>query len=82
MGENATQWSFLQISPKVWEDKDRLYARTSKIYRFLNLFFYSRTVVVDRLKKHIEIHIRTFWFFKTKKYIPFDLAIGQEGGYT
>jgi len=64
--------SFFQISPKVWADKNCLYARTSKFYRFFNLFFYSRTVVADRIKKHIEVKIKTFWFFTSKKYIPFN----------
>lgn len=72
MTENSPKWSFLQISPKVWADKNHLFARTSKIYQFLNLFSYSRTVVADRIKKHIEIKIRMFWFFTTKRYIPFD----------
>lgn len=72
MIENSSKWSFLQICPKVWADKNHLFARTSKIYQFLNLFSYSRTVVVDRIKKHIEIKIRMFWFFATKRYIPFD----------
>ncbi len=63
---------FLQTSPKVWSDKNNLYARTSKVYRFLTLFFYSRTVVVDRIKKHIEIKIKTYWFFTSQKYIDFN----------
>ena len=62
---------FLQISPKVWADENHLYAKTSLCYRFLNLFFYSRTVVADRIKKHIEIKVKTFWFFTSKKYIAF-----------
>jgi len=64
--------SFLQISPKVWSDKNHLYAKTSKLYQFLNLFFYSRTVVVDRVEKHIEIQIKTFWFITSKKHIAFN----------
>ena len=66
------QFSFLQTSPKVWWDKNHLYARTSIFYRVLNLFFYSKTVVVDRIKKHIEIKIKTFWVFTSIKYIPLD----------
>ena len=66
------QLSFLQTSPKVWENENQLFARTSLLYRVLNLFFYSRTVVVDRIKKHIEIKIKTFWFFTSRKYIPLD----------
>ena len=66
------QFSFLQTSPKVWSDNNHLYARTSTFYRVLNLFFYSRTVVVDRIKKYIEIKIKTFWFFTSKKYISLD----------
>jgi len=69
---NSLKLSFLQISPKVCSDKNYLYARTSKVYRFLCLFFYSRTVVVDRIKKYIEIKIKTFWFFTSKKYIAFN----------
>jgi len=69
---DSLKLSFLQISPKIWSDKNYLYARTSKVYRFLNLFFYSRTVVVDRIKKHIEIKIKTFWFLTSMKYIPFN----------
>lgn len=64
--------SFLDTCPKVWADNNHLYARTSMFYRVLNLFFYSRTVVVDRIKKYIEIKIKTFWFFTSKKYIPLD----------
>ena len=62
---------FLQISPKIWADENHLYAKTSLFYRFLNLFFYSRTVIADRIKKHIEIKVKTFWFFTSKKYIAF-----------
>jgi hypothetical protein len=69
---NSLKLSFLQISPKVWVDKDCLYARTSKVYQFLCLFFYSRTVIVERNKKHIEIKIKTFWFSTSKRYIPFN----------
>jgi hypothetical protein len=69
---HSLKLSFLQISPKIWSDKNHLYARTSKTYRFLNLFFYSRTVLVDRTKKYIEIKIKTFWFFTSKKYVAFD----------
>ncbi|MFC1494384.1 hypothetical protein ACFL6W_03800 [Thermodesulfobacteriota bacterium] len=67
----STKLPFLQISPQVWADKNCLYARTSIFYRFLCLFFYSRTVVIDRIKKHIEIKIKTLWFFTSKKYIAF-----------
>ena len=63
--------SFLQISPKVWSDKNHLYAKTSKFFRVLNLFFYSRTVIVDRIEKHIEIKIKTFWLVTLKKHIDF-----------
>jgi hypothetical protein len=69
---NSIKLPFLQTSPKIWSDKNNLYARTSKAYRFLTLFFYSRTVVADRIKKHIEIKIKTWWFFTSKKYIAFD----------
>lgn len=72
MTTRALQISLLQTCPKVWEDKNHLYARTSNFYRFLNLFFYSRLVVVDRIKKHIEIKIKSFWFFTSRKYIPLD----------
>ena len=61
---------FLDTCPKVWANKNYLYARTSKFYRFLNLFFYSRTVVVDRVKKQIEINVKRFWFFTSKRSIP------------
>ena len=27
---------------------------------------------MDRIKKHIEIKIRMFWFFASRRYIPFD----------
>ena len=29
-------------------------------------------MVVDRIKKHIVIKIKTFWFITSTKYIPFD----------
>lgn len=69
---NSLKLSFLQISPKVWADKNYLYARTSLFYRFLNLFFYSRTVAADRVKKQIEIKVKTFWFLMKTKYIAFN----------
>jgi hypothetical protein len=76
--------SFLQISPKVWSDQNHLYAKTSKFFRFLNLFSYSRTVIVDRIKKHIEIKIKYFWFITSKKQIAFNdiktIDIEKSGG--
>lgn len=76
--------SFLQISPKVWSDKNHLYAITSKFYQFLSLFSYSRTVLVDRLEKHIEIKIKTLWFITSKKHIDFgdikNIDIEKTGG--
>ena len=63
---------FLQISPKVWVKGNRLFATTSLIYQILNAFFYSRTVVVDKSAKIIEIVIKTFWFFKSSAQIPFN----------
>ncbi len=59
------------ISPRIWLENKRLYIRTAIIYRILNLFFYSRTVIVDKAKKHIEICIKTFWFWKSRQYIQF-----------
>ncbi|MBN1907473.1 MAG: zinc ribbon domain-containing protein [Deltaproteobacteria bacterium] len=64
--------SFLQISPKVWSDDNHLYARTAKVYRLLCLFFYSRTVIIDRIKKHIEVKTKAYWFVTSKRYIPFN----------
>ena len=72
MSFTSLKSSFFDTCPKIWADKDYLYARTSIFYRFLNLFSYSRTVVVDRIKKHIEIKVKKFWFFTSKKYIPFN----------
>ena len=76
--------SFLQISPKVWSDKNHLYAKTSKFFRVLTLFFYSRTVIVDRIEKHIEIKIKYFWFITSKKHIDFgdikNIDIEKTGG--
>lgn len=73
---------FLQVCPKVWADKDHLYAMTPKVYRFLNLFSYSGTVIVDRIKKHIEIKVRAFWLFTSKKYVDLNdikhIDIGKE----
>ena len=72
MSVTSLKSSFFDTCPKVWFDKNYLYARTSKFYRFLNMFFYSRTVIVDRIKKNIEIKIKTVCFFTSKKYIPFN----------
>ena len=72
MNVTSLKSSFLDTCPKVWADKHYLYARTSLFYRVINLFFYSRTVVADRVKKQIEIKIKTFWFFNSTKYIPFN----------
>jgi len=63
---------FLQISPKVWVEDNRLFATTSLFYQILNTFFYSRTVVVDKSAKVIEIVIKTFWFVKSSLQIPFN----------
>ena len=72
MSVKSLKLSFFQISPKVWTDENHVYARTSLFYRILNLFFYSRTVVVDRIQKRIEIEIRMCWFFTSKKDIAFN----------
>jgi hypothetical protein len=61
----------LNIGPAIWTDKNCLYARTSKIFRLLSLFSYSKLVIVNRQKKHIEISITTVWFYKKKQYIQF-----------
>lgn len=55
----------------IWADIDCIYARTSKISRLLTLFSYSKSVIVDRSKKHIEISKVYFWFYKSKKFIKF-----------
>jgi hypothetical protein len=72
MSVYALKLSFLQTCPKVWVENNHLYARTSKLYRIFNTFFYSRTVIVDPSKRVIEIIIKTFWCIKSRESIPFD----------
>lgn len=69
--ETSATLPFLQISPKVWIKNGCLYAKTSKIYQVLNLFSYSRTVVIDKQNKYIDIIIRYLWVFFSKNRIPF-----------
>jgi hypothetical protein len=63
---------FLQTSPKVWVEDNRLFARTSLMYQILNIFSYSRKVVVDKKRKVIDIIIKTFWICKSYERIPFN----------
>ena len=42
------------------------------VYQFFNMFFYSRTVVIDKNTKVIRIIIKRFWFVKSSEIIPFN----------
>ena len=70
--ESTIKAPLFQISPHIWADNGVLYAKTSIIYRVLNLFFYSRLVVINRRTKTVEITITTFWFKAQKRIIPFN----------
>jgi hypothetical protein len=62
---------FLQRSPRVWYDKDNLYARTSRWYQFLNACSYARTVQISKTEQKIFIRVRKFWFFTKISEISF-----------
>ncbi len=63
---------FFQRSPRVWDDDNNLFARTSLWYQFLNLGSYCRTVHVSKTRRQITIKIRKFWFFTKSTIIRFD----------
>jgi len=59
------------ISPRVWVDNHRLYARTNMLIQVLSLFSYSKNVIVDRMDRIVTIRKRRFWFFFKVFGIPF-----------
>jgi hypothetical protein len=63
---------FSAVNPKVWIDGDALHARTNLFLQLLCLFFWCKTVVVDRRARVMTIHWRYFWFLRRTGDIAFD----------
>ena len=66
------QLSFLSIGPKITRKNGKLVARTSLAGFLASLTCLHRTVVIDPARRMISVRRRLFWFFTSRKRIPFD----------
>ena len=66
------QLSLLSMGPKISREEGRLVARTSLMGFLSSLTLLHRTVIVDPMKQAISIRRRLFWFFTSRKKIPFE----------
>jgi hypothetical protein len=61
----------LTMKPKVWTEGEKLIGRCPLSLRLLTLFFYDKTVTVDRRIKLFKIESKILWIFKSHTIIPF-----------
>lgn len=73
--------SFLAIKPKVWTDRNVLYARTSGFVQLLSLFSYKKLVRVDPRLKRVIIKKRHLWCIPSTKAIRFERIESIGYGY-
>ena len=62
----------LRIAPNIEVKSDRVSGCTPWIAQLLVLFFYNRTVTVDRGRRHVVVTTRWFWLMQSMQTIPFD----------
>lgn len=66
------RFPLLTLSPRLWGDEDYVHCRTHLLISAATLFAYSRTVSVDRKKRVVAIHRRTWWGLRrVRREIPF-----------
>ena len=63
---------FLAVCPRVIDEGDELIACTSIAGWLLSLTAIYRQVTVDSRQKVVVLNRRLFWFFKSRKIIPFE----------
>ncbi|MFO0615473.1 MAG: hypothetical protein U0414_22965 [Polyangiaceae bacterium] len=59
------------LNPKVWVEEGRLHARTNLFLMILCLFFWQRTVIVDRRERTVLVRSRFLWLLENTRVIPF-----------
>ena len=64
--------SLRSIGPKITKVNGKLVARTHFLVGLLTLFFSNRQVVVDPARKLVTVTNRWFWFFPSRREIPFE----------
>jgi hypothetical protein len=67
----ATALPFLSICPRIHKEGGQLIASTAWFLRILSLGLGLRKVIVDPHKKVVLITGRWFWFFTTRRKVPF-----------
>jgi hypothetical protein len=72
----------LSLSPRVVSGENYLVARTHRLVTWLTLGLCGRTVLVDRIKKHVIIRSRWLWLFPREKRLPFSAIEAVLYGYS
>lgn len=62
----------LTITPRIWVEQHLFNARSNMVLQVLNLFSYSKYVVVDKRERVVTIRKKRFWFFSKVLEIPFE----------
>jgi hypothetical protein len=62
----------LHIAPDIEVKPDRVSGCTPWLAQLLVLFFYSRSVTVDRRRQHVLVATRWFWVWQAMRTIPFN----------
>jgi hypothetical protein len=62
----------LHLAPKIEVKADHVCGSTPWIVQLLVLFFYSRTVTVDRRRHRVLVATRCFWLWNIERTIAFD----------
>lgn len=61
----------LSLSPRVVSGENYLVARTHRLVTWLTLGLCGRTVLIDRIKRHVTIRSRRLWLFPRVKVVRF-----------
>jgi hypothetical protein len=62
----------LRIAPNIEVESDRIHGCTPVLAQLLLLFSCSRSVTVDRRRRHVRVANRWLWFWERVQTIPFD----------
>lgn len=63
--------SWLSLKPRVYGDDDALICETSLFAQMATLLAYHRRVVVDRMRRVVQLTVRTWWWRRLELDIPF-----------
>ncbi len=72
----------LSLSPQVICGENYLIARTHRLVTWMTLGLCGRSVLVDRVKKHVVIRSRWFWLLPRVKVVPFSAIEAVLYGYS